>query len=113
MLLTLDSSSAGVFAGVFSTLLIAIALQNRVRAEDEPSRLGRALIVSAETVRLCSVLAAVLSIGRCLTIVARDSTTSQLDSVFITVTLYLIMYSTATWAATHFLVSRARFHEDH
>lgn len=111
MIWVLDSTSAGVFATVFSTLLIALAVRKPLPI---PSQTPRWLKISTrilDVIYMAAILGAIASVLSCLSVVADDSRPHWFADWATSITAILMGFAIGSWITEHMV--RWRSSDDH
>ena len=102
MLLYLDQTSAGVVAGVFSALLIAISVQRRTYAPKGAPKWQRKANQALEVLRLITAVLTASSIVICLLVVAGGSV-GPVINWYVSVTMWFLLAATSAWFTNNFV----------
>lgn len=103
MIYALDGTSAAVFATVFSTLLIALAIRKPVPIHPNLPRWLKIQMRVYDGLYIAAVIGAVLSIMGCLGVVADDSTPHEVTDWITTITAWLISVAVFLWFSEHMI----------
>jgi hypothetical protein len=99
-MLTLDPTSAGVVAGVYSALLIALAIHRPGSPRKNIPQWGLVLILVVEMMRILAVFCTATSIYLCLKIVCGIEVTHGVE-VFVSITLGFLWFAVISWIADY------------
>lgn len=108
-MLSLNSTSSGVVATVFATLLVAIAVQKRIDLPEGIPKARTRWVAVTVWIRLATLILTLGSIVSCLVIVGGSPPHDGVN-VLVSITMWLLCMMTGAWIGTNFLPDRRPEH---